>query len=156
MINDSVALQECQKEWDAVRFTQEKLRANVVASWGMGGWALAPQVGNEIYSLLLPFGFSVLEHVLLQMKAEGLFSCGGSSLKQLMRDSRPALTWADFDAVDRGRNVRNDLIHDQKIPQHDDTFRILDEIERELIGWGVLSGPVRHNLTTSISAWTSG
>jgi hypothetical protein len=88
------------------------------------------------------------------MHDEGTFVCRSSQLKALMTSSRTAIPWSDYQAIDVGREVRNKLTHEQVIPSHADTFRILDEIERELIGWKVLKGPVKYEFTLSVGRAT--
>lgn len=104
------------------------------------------QVSDDIYALLLPFGYSVLEKALLCSKEEGRFSCTSGQLWPMMAASRMVLEWKDFDAVDRGRKARNALAHERVVPASSVTFQSLDAIERELIGWHILKSPVVHNL----------
>lgn len=153
MIRDAQALASFTQEWDALRRSQGKLQINITASFARGAWFL-PQIADSIYALLLPFGFSVLEHVLQQMRDEGAFASKSSQLRALMVSSRTTIPWSDYQAIDLGRAVRNKLTHEQVIPPHADTFRILDEIEREFIGWKVLKGPVKYEFTLSIGGAT--
>ena len=149
MIRDEQILATLKEEWHALRRSQGRLQAYITASFASGAWFL-PQIADEIYALLLPFGFSVLEHVLQQMGQEGTFACRSSWLNQMMLASRTtAGLWSNYEAVDAGRQVRNKLTHEQVIPSHADTLRILDDIERELIGWNVLNGPVSYKFTLS-------
>jgi hypothetical protein len=153
MIRDTQALEALKEEWHALRRSQGKLQINITASFTRGAWFL-PQIADDIYALLLPFGFSVLEHVLQQMRDEALFACKSSQLKALMVSSQTAISWSSYQAVDVGRDIRNKLTHEQSIPSHSDTFRILDEIERELIGWKILDGPVKYEFTLSVGRAT--
>ena len=84
------------------------------------------------------------------MRDEGTIVCKSSQLKVLMIASQAIIPWSDYKAVDSGREVRNKLTHEQIIPPHGDTFRILDELERELIAWRVLNGPVKYEYTLSV------
>ena len=149
MIRDAEPLRTLAQEWHAVRRSQGKIQICVTASFASGAWFL-PQIRDEIYALLLPLGFSVLEHTLQQMRDEGVFVCRLSNVGSLMKSSAAAVQWANYAAVDLGRGVRNKLVHEQAVPPHSDTFRILDEIERELIGWKVLDGPVKYEFTLSV------
>jgi len=153
MIRDAQALEALKEEWHCLRRSQGKLQINIAASFARGAWFL-PRIANDIYALLLPFGFSVLEHVLQQMLDEGLFVCKSSQLKALMVSSKTSVSWSNYQAVDLGRKIRNKLTHEQAIPPHGDTFRILDEIERELIAWKILDGPVKYEFTLSVGRAT--
>ena len=153
MIHDAKALEALGEEWHALRRSQGKLQINITAAFARGAFFL-PQIADNIYALLLPFGFSVLEHTLQQMRDEGTFGCKSSQLKALMSSSKTTIPWSDYQAVDAGREVRNQLTHEQIIPSHVETFQILDEIERELIGWEVLKGPVKYEFTLSMGRAT--
>lgn len=150
MIKDNDAKKNLVEEWHALRRTQGKLQINIVAAFAHGAAWLPQQIANDVYALLLPFGFSVLEHTLQQMRDEGTFICKSSQLKALMEASKATIPWRDHKAVHAGREVRNTLTHEQKIPPHSDTFRILDEIECELIAWRVLDAPVKSEYTMSV------
>jgi hypothetical protein len=153
MIRDADTRRTLAQDWHAVRRSQGKLQIHVTASFASGAWFL-PQIADEIYALLLPLGFSVLEHTLQQMRDDGLFDCRSSQLGSLMTSSAAAVHWSNYAAVDTGRDVRNKLTHEQAVPPYIDTFRILDEIERELIGWTVLDGPVKYEFTLSVGRAT--
>lgn len=153
MIQDQAMLQELILEWHSVRKTQSFIQINIVSSFARGGILLQP-FPNNCYALLLPFGFSVLEHALQQLRDEGVFACRSSQLKKLMEASVPALSWCDFSAVDKGRDTRNKLTHEQIVPPHTDTFAALDAVERELVEWKILPGPVRYEHSVSMSRAT--
>jgi hypothetical protein len=150
MIRDTVALKSLVDEWHALRRVQGKLQINVVAAFAHGAVWLPQQIADEVYALLLPFGFSVLEHTLQQIRDEGIFTCKSSQMKALMDASIPTISWSDHKAVAAGREIRNKLTHEQVIPPCAETFRILDAIERELVAWRVLDGPVKYELTMSV------
>ena len=59
MIHDTDALGDLVQEWDALRRTQGKLQINITAAFARGAFWLPQQIADEIYALLLPFGFSV-------------------------------------------------------------------------------------------------
>jgi hypothetical protein len=126
------------------------LQTNTAAAFARGAVWLPQQIANDVYALLLPFGFSVLEHTLQQMRDEGTLICKSSQLKALVDAATAAIRWCDLEAIHAGREVRNNLTHEQIIPSHSDTFRILDEIERELIAWRLLDGPVKYEYTISV------
>jgi hypothetical protein len=149
MIHDNDAVENVAEEWHALRRAQGNLEIRITAAFAHGAFWL-PQVPDEIYALFLPFGFSVLEHTLEQMRDDNMFVCKSSNLKPLMLSSKTVIRWSDYQAVDAGREVRNKLIHRQVIPPRADTFRILDEIERELIAWKVLKGPVKYSYSLSV------
>jgi len=149
MIDDTQARNTLEQEWRAVRRFQGMLQVNFRAAiHARGAWFLELRT-NDVYAILLPFGFSVLEHALQQMHDEGKFKCKSSQLRLLMESSKTVIAWSDYDEIDSGRELRNALTHEQKIPPYTETFKALDKIEQELIGWGILNGPIKIVYTIS-------
>jgi hypothetical protein len=151
MIHDADALKNLAEEWHSLRRTQGKLQINILAAFARGAAWLPQNIANDVYALLLPFGFSVLEHTLQQLRDEGIIKCKSSNLNALMVASKATISWSDYEAVNRGRVIRNKLTHEQSVPSNEETFRILDEIERELISWRILNGPVNYEYTFSVT-----
>ena len=137
MILDDIARKGLVDEWQTLRCSQGKVEIHYTASCAMGGFMLSSIVDN-IYALFLPFGFSVLEHALQQIRDEGKFTCRSSQLKALMEASKNIVSWRDYDTIYDARDIRNQLTHEQVVPKSKDTFQILDKIEQELIQWGIL------------------
>lgn len=111
-------------------------------------------VEASIFALYIPFGFSVLEHVLLELRDQGSFPCKSSQLGKVMCSSKSALLWCDFDFIDNAREIRNGLAHEQVVPTTKQTFLILDKIEEELTAWRVLKGPVKYEYSLSVTPIT--
>jgi hypothetical protein len=151
MIKDSATKEKLLKEWHYVRRSQGILQSRAVASFGRGGMGMVG-VYDEYYGLLLVLGFSVLEHALRVMAEQGTFKPTRWGLKALMAASKKAdVQWQDYSAVDFGRDKRNKLAHEQVIPRAEDTFRMLDEVEAELIGWNILPERVKCEFSVSIT-----
>jgi hypothetical protein len=149
-ISDPEARAEIAAEWSAVRLQQVRLQTYIGASMLTGGMVVA-QITDDIYALFLPFAYSVLEHVLEQARDEGRFSCKTSMIGNLMSASKESISWQNFDAVDAGRRTRNDLTHRRIVPSTSATFKAMDAIEAELIGWQLIDGPIQHEYQVSIS-----
>jgi hypothetical protein len=150
MIKDPDALEETQQAWKTVRVAQAMVKTNLNA----GMFGLVPQTHgfrNLSHGLVLLFAYAVLEDTLSQLAGEGVFMSKGWQLKSLMKESKKAIAWIDFDLVDQGRDCRNDLAHRQKIPERADSWRYVDAVEAELIGWEVLPGPVKAEFTIDVT-----
>ena len=91
---------------------------------------------NLANSLCLLFGFSVLEHALEALRAEGHFNSSSWGLARLMADSRKAIRWVDFDLVFEGKDRRDGIAHHRVWLDLKDTRKYLDAIEAELRDWG--------------------
>ena len=145
VVSDEAVLDEVRRTWGTVRILQARVRANLFAGMGIfrgvtrGFWDLS-------HSLVLLFAFSVLEDLLKQVRKEQKLKCG-YQLGAMMHKSQSVLSWTDFGTVDEGRECRNSLAHDQVIPPRADSWKYINAIERELIAWGILDGPVTAEYT---------
>lgn len=135
-------------EWRGLRHSLGRVRGHYTASFA-GGGVFLPQISNEIYALFLPFGYSVLEHVLQQFREQNNFESKSTMLNSLMVASKDKIPWQNYDAIETGRLLRNALVHNREVPPVARTMETLDSIEHELIGWGILQGPVEYNFTIS-------
>ena len=94
MIQDEATLTELRSEWATVVVARNMVARNLAASsFGIGSIGPSHIFRNFAYSLCLLFAFSVLEHVLLQLRDEGAFSSKTTQLGDLMHASKDALTW---------------------------------------------------------------
>ncbi len=148
--NDEI-LDQVRRTWGTVRVVQASIKANLNAGMTGFGVPLSMDFFDLSHSLVLLFAFSVLEEVLRQARDEGRFNCGRNTLGALMSASQDAVGWVDFSTVDEGRECRNHLAHDQKIPPRSDSWRFIDAIEAELVSWGVLDGPVTADYTIDLT-----
>jgi len=156
LISDDEILDQVRRTWGTVRVVQASVRANLNAGMTgvIGGVPLTMDFFNLSHSLVLLFAFSVLEDVLDQARDEGKFSCRKNNLGALMSTSQDALDWVDFKTVDKGRECRNHLAHDQVIPPRADSWKFIDAIEAELVSWGILDGPVTAECTISVTRFS--
>jgi hypothetical protein len=141
------------EEWHSLRATQARLSGNSTAIFGSGGYWIT-QMYDDIYALLLIYGFSVLEHALQQMGAEGTIGYQGNKLGRLFKASRKPALWPDgaiLSIVEEGKSARDDLAHRRIVPASAKTFAHLDAIEATLIQSKVLNGPVTCIHTTSVT-----
>lgn len=156
MIKDNSRLEEIRKEWHTVRLSQAKIKTNLnAASFSLTGSAITGTFRDLCYSLLLPFAYSVLEHTFQQLKEEGSFSCESNRFNKLMKGSKSALSWKDYDLVYEGMKRRNEFAHEQKTIPRKDTWKYIDAIENELITWKILPGPVECDYTITTGRMTS-
>ena len=82
---------------------------------------------------------NILE-VLEQLYLEGNFTCSdkGLNLGSLMWASKDALPWVNFIQVDKGREQRNKVAHDDLVLPRSETWEYIDAIEKELIAWKII------------------
>lgn len=137
-------------EWLGVRTLQSQLAA-VLNDVYSADFIPPLEFYNRSYALLLPLGFSVLEHALSGLRDEDAFECRSSSLKFMMNASRESLQWHNFERVDRFRQMRNALVHEQVIPTYSETFAALDALEEEWLAWSILKGRTRYNTAVALS-----
>ncbi len=139
MIRDQSALTDIRSEWAVVRETREMIARNLAASSvGIGSIGPSHQFRNLAYNLCLLFAFSVLEHALLQLRDQGVFSSSSSKLGALIVNSKNALPWQNFVLVDRGRERRNAIAHDRVFIERAECWEYLAAIEAELHAWKIL------------------
>ena len=115
----------------------------------MTGGGRGPQTtsfADLSHSLVLLFAFSVLEDLLKQVRKEHELKCR-SQLKAMMEASQSVLRWTDFGTVDKGRECRNHLAHEQKVPPREESQKYINAIEREFIAWEILDGPIKAEYT---------
>ena len=152
MIKDAAEKQNVIDEWHGVRKAHAKIKTHLLAAFAGGrGLAVSGDFPDLCHCLLLPFGFSVLESALKQLKREGVFSCGRWNVGPMMEASKLALPWSDYDLVDEARRHRNEFAHQQTICPRKRTWEYLDALEAELIAWGILTEPVQYDHTISVS-----
>lgn len=150
MIRDAVALAEARTGWTTVRYTQSMFLTHLAAPLVPFGFVRTPDFDKACLSILVVNGFAVLEEVLEQLRCEAVFASPRRTLSELMNNSRSILRWKDFAAVDGARVQRNRVAHDRHFLEPKACAEILDVIEVELIGWGILDGPVRGTYGISI------
>jgi hypothetical protein len=91
---------------------------------------------------VLLFAFSVLETTLKQHRDDKVFEEKRNGLKSLMHSSKSKLSWLDFDLIDKARDERNKVAHDQKILERGECWMYIDGIESELVSWNVVSNKI--------------
>ncbi|WP_096896065.1 hypothetical protein [Candidatus Scalindua japonica] len=145
MIQDNTVKQEIEDEWKGVRSFQSRIQAHLNASGGMGGVGATHQLRNISHNLTLLFAFSVLETTLKQLRDESVFNESRNGLKALMHSSQIHIPWRNFDLVDKAREDRNRVAHDQEILERGECWNIIDGIENELVSWNVVSTKIPFN-----------
>ena len=133
-MQSAAAKRRLTQDWASIRRYHGWITANSMASGGF----LSSKFLDFCHSLVLVHAYSVLQATLEQYKRERTFSAKGRELQRLTQASRPGLNWIDYDAVDRGRDKRNDVAHKGQYPPRSDSWSYMKAIEAELVGWGVV------------------
>lgn len=139
MIKNLSVLTYIRKEWQGVRSRQTSIFVGLAASWGLGTGVFPHKVADISYSLVLIFAYSVLGNVLRQLGEEGFFTLPKKdTLGALMHNSKTQLPWVNFSEIDRGRCKRNDVAHKDFVPPRGESWKYIDEIEKELVNWQII------------------
>lgn len=145
MIQDSTIKQQIEDEWKGVRSFQSRIQAHLNISGGIGSVGATHQLRNISHNLTLLFAFSVLETILKQLRDENIFKENKNGLKALMHSSKPSILWQNFGLIDKARDERNKVAHDQKILERGLCWKFIDGIENELVAWQVVSAKIPFN-----------
>lgn len=135
MIKDPTEMRKATESWEVVRQQRNTVARHlmIMASGGVYG----PKFRDMIFSLLLIAAYSVLEDVLEVLRDEGAFS-SGDGMKRLMKASRAAIPWQDYEKVTRGQKARNDAAHARTYPDNALARDFIASVERELHAWGIV------------------
>ncbi len=147
---DFETLDELRASWNTVRLSQAMVQTNLAV--GAFGLAVRTNDFRDLTNgLILLFAVSVLEEALERYRDDGLFVPKRGGLKELVNASKEALPWINWDGMEQIRNRRNDVAHHLKYPPRAQSWSDIDSVEKELISWGVLSGPVKAEYTITRS-----
>lgn len=134
MIRNKKISRALARDWKGVRLTLALVRSNMSGAFSAGG---TTRFADLSYGLILPFAFSVLQRVLMELRDEKVFPCESNTLESLMQCSKHALPWVDYRTIRMGSEVRDDFAQNQKIPATATTWKYVDAIEAELVAWNV-------------------
>lgn len=137
MIKDLKLLNEIREEWKGVRSLQRTIGIGELDAVSKGSLASFGIV-EVAHNLTLIFAFSVLKDVLTQLRDEGYYKCSNRDLKPLMYKSKKSIPWVDFQKIDRGRDIRNEIAHDNKMFHKEECFKYIDALEYELKAWSII------------------
>jgi hypothetical protein len=138
MITDATTLQSVRDGWDFVRHSRNVTVGNCnVATWAIG--FNQSGIRDLCFNLLLASAFSVLEETLDALRGQGVFSSKTNSLGALMGASQSSIPWLNWALIDKGRNKRNQSIHDRIFLPHAACRDYIAAIEQELVTWHVLT-----------------
>ena len=152
MIKDAEDRESIVAQWKTVRRYEAMMKTNTLGAFADGA-LLTPDFLNGCNTLVCIFAFAVLERVLRILLREG--ACpeppeGRTGFKALMNSSQTALPWVDFALVAEGRDERHKAAHGLKIIPRADCWRYINAIERELVAWGVLAGPIEADYVITV------
>ncbi|MDH3689459.1 MAG: hypothetical protein OEU36_08265 [Gammaproteobacteria bacterium] len=145
IIQDNAKKHEIEDDWKGVRSFQSRIQAHLNISGGIDSVGATHQLRNISHNLVLLFAFSVLETTLKQLGDEKVFRGKTNGLKALMYSSKTNIPWQDFDLIDKAREERNKVAHDQEILERGECWRFIDGIENELLSWKVISNKIPFN-----------
>lgn len=137
MITDPDQLEEVRKDWAGVEALVGKLDRSAKMPFAMGGlfpWNLADAANN----LPMLHAFGVLNDVLRHLRSQGCFKCKSTYLGPLVKASKDALCWEDYDAIKKGIRRRNDVAHDAEILPRAECWELIGLVRSELSAWGVI------------------
>lgn len=150
---DVTTLDELRASWNTVRLSQAKVGTNLAAG-AFGSAFQTDDFRNLTHGFILLFAVSVLEEALERFRDHGLFSPKRGGLKELIRASKDALPWIDWDGMEQVRDRRNSLAHHLTYPTRAQSWEDIDAIETELVAWGVLTGRAKAEYTITRSPAT--
>jgi hypothetical protein len=137
MIKDSKFLKEIQEDWKGVRSLQKVIGIGEFDAVSKGSIASITSF-RVAHNLTLVFAFSVLKDILIQLRDEEYFRSERSNLGPLMNKSKKYIPWIDFDTIDKGREIRNKIAHDNEIIDAKICFKYINAIECELKAWEII------------------
>ena len=97
------------------------------------GFARVPE------SLLLIFAVSVMEDALKCLASEGVFRARRHELGALMKASKDALRWQDYNEIEQVRLRRNKVAHQRVFLKDGQCRQDLSAIATELLAWKILT-----------------
>jgi hypothetical protein len=133
MIRDAQRKAEIKQQWAALKkLCQES------SSFALVGGGVQFNTPDEHFNLPLLLAYSVLDEVLSELIAEGVFNSPSPKLEPKMVASQGALSWQNYQLVDDGRKTRNKLAHEAKLAGKADCLKFVRAIETELKEWNVI------------------
>ena len=151
MIRDAEAWKAARASWKTLRVVLAMLQTHANAPpLSPFGFVRSSDYDKVAFSLLVINAFAGLEEVLEQLRVQGVFTSSRRTLADLMTNSLPTLAWKNFAALDAARLTRNQIAHEQRFLDPKACENILDLIETELLGWGVLAQPLAESYSISI------
>jgi hypothetical protein len=152
VITDEEAREDLHQQWFEVRLMQGHLTRDLFASGAAGSYPHG--AANACFSIVMVWAYGVLHNVLRQLHQQGRVvdpaRPQSTQLGILMAASRRGnnpLPWQDYDTVASGQQRRNEVAHRCLILQRGDAWAYISAIERELVGWHIIPGPVTEGLT---------
>ncbi len=135
MIKNAVVKSEIVDLWRAVR----RLSAEPGSSIIPGAGIVQHPVATGFCNLPLVLAYAVLEQVLEVLAEERRFLMPKKpKLANLMMNSKAAISWLDFDYIDKGRERRNELAHDAELVPDAECLGYIDAVETQLRSWKVI------------------
>ncbi len=137
MIQDPTELATLQSDWQTVRKMRDEIKRLTAAHHASAGGVL--RLADYAHSLPVLLGFEVLRGVLLQLRAEGQFTCDRNELGLLMEAAKSHMPWMHYSDLRHGARRRNEIAHKGTLLERAESWQHLDHIEQQLIAWKVVS-----------------
>lgn len=117
---------------------RERMQLLITATFA-GGAFTAPALAKVVYNLPLLLAFDVMKQVLLQARDDGMFTCSQRQLGNLMDCAKAVLPWISWNSLREGVRRRNEVAHDGKLFESTECLQDINNIEAQLIAWGIIS-----------------
>ncbi|MFQ5874386.1 MAG: hypothetical protein ACE5JL_11375 [Dehalococcoidia bacterium] len=139
MIKDQNVVTDIRDDWKSVRLKQNRIKINTLSAIGK----ISTQFADLCYTLILIYAYSVLHDTLIQLHEEKFFTVTKKDrlLGTLMYASQNVLPWVHFALVDKGREQRNNVAHEDLVLPRGEIWEYIDAIERELVSWQIIPDP---------------
>jgi hypothetical protein len=125
---------DIEQQWQTVR----KLCEPSHRQWQAQGVFVNETRPEDAYNLPFVLAYAVLDQVLSELVAAGVFACKSWMLGAKMTASQQYLKWQNYAVVEAGRNDRNDLAHEAKLLNRAACMNYVNAVEVELKAWAVL------------------
>lgn len=138
MITDATTLADMQASWTGALGVQARIKRDSMGAFTMGRH-FPRFTADAAHNVPFLLACGVLNDVLLALRDQGAFASKQRTLDGLMADSRGSLAWLNYARMDQIKDARNALAHDGKMLSRGDCWAAIDDIGRQLIGWGIVA-----------------
>ena len=140
MIQDTSRLSDLRMDWAGVEALQSSLRRDAIASvaFSLLGGHYPRRLSNAAENLPFLHACSVLNDVLLELSAQGMFNRSYRTLGALVKSSKSALPWRSYRTITKVVNDRNTLAHKGILIDAEKCRINIESIKAELHAWKIV------------------